>query len=96
MPDFLLRGIDSALAERIKAIARERNWAINDVLLHLLRRGLGEGVGETDAEPAGRQDIAHLSGTWAADEAAAFRSALEAFENLPEDESPVHLPNARR
>lgn len=89
MPDFLLRGIDAALAERIKAIARERNWAINDVLLHLLRRGLGEGG--ADATEPDRQDIAHLGGTWAADEAAAFRAALEAFKSLPEDESPVHV-----
>ncbi|MCE3001344.1 MAG: hypothetical protein LW860_01400 [Xanthomonadaceae bacterium] len=43
MPDFLLRGIDNALAERIKNIARERNWSINDVILSLVRRGLGEG-----------------------------------------------------
>ncbi len=90
MPDFLLRGIDNALAERIKTIAREKNWAINDVILHLIRAGLGDGVEAPGTQQASRQDIAHLSGTWAPDEAAAFRAALAAFETLPEDESPVH------
>ena len=91
MPDFLLRGIDATLAERVKAIARERNWAINDVLLHLLRRGLGEGEADGAVDMGNRQDIAHLSGTWAPDETAAFREALSAFENLPEDQSPVKV-----
>lgn len=88
MPDFLLRGIDNGLAERIKNIARERNWSINDVILHLVRAGLGEGDGFSNAEPQGGRDIAHLGGTWAPDESAAFRQALEAFENLPESDTP--------
>ena len=41
MPDFLLRGIDNHVAEKIKTIARERNWALNDVILQLLKQALG-------------------------------------------------------
>ena len=37
----MLRGIDGELAERIKTIARDRKWALNDVILHLLRQALG-------------------------------------------------------
>jgi hypothetical protein len=94
VPDFLLRGIDNALAERIKTVARERNWAINDVLLHLIRQALGEGEQPSQSPPESR-DIAHLGGTWAPDESAAFRAALEAFENLPEGVTPTFPPGRR-
>lgn len=88
MPDFMLRGIDGELAERIKTIARDRKWALNDVILHLLRQALG--LTEEDISSRGmRGDIATLGGTWAADEAAAFRAALEAFEGLPVEELPL-------
>lgn len=89
MPDFMLRGIDGELAERIKTIARDRKWALNDVILHLLRQALG--LTEEDISSRGmRGDIATLGGTWAADEAAAFREALQAFETLPADELPLN------
>jgi len=87
VPDFLLRGIDNGLAERIKSIARERNWSINDVILNLVRTGLGEANGE-EFTSTGSGDIAHLAGTWGPDESAAFRQALEAFEHMPETGTP--------
>lgn len=91
LPDFLLRGIDNALAERIKGIARERNWSINEVMLHLIRQALGMTTEDiAGARPS--QDIAVLAGTWAPDEAAAFRAALEAFERLPGDDPPGGPP----
>lgn len=90
MPDFLLRGIDSAVAERIKTIARERNWSINDVILHLLKQALGMSDEDiASAHAVSHQDIATLAGTWDPAESAAFRAALEAFENLPEDDAPL-------
>jgi hypothetical protein len=94
LPDFLLRGIDVAIAERIKMIARDRNWSINDVIIHLLKQALH--LTDEDITTSKHQDIAMLGGTWAPDEAAAFRSALEAFESLPEDESPVHATRKAR
>jgi hypothetical protein len=87
VPDFLLRGIDNGLAERIKSIARERNWSINDVILNLVLAGLGEATGEDFSRPA-TGDIARLAGTWGPDESAAFRQALEAFEHMPETGTP--------
>ena len=71
----MLRGIDGELAERIKTIARDRKWALNDVILHLLRQALG--LTEEDISSRGmRGDIATLGGTWAADEAAAGTDAI--------------------
>ena len=79
MPDILVRNIDEQLAERIKAIAREKQWSINDVILQLLKEGLGF-AGE-DIFRREMHDIAVLAGTWDPKETAAFRSAVEAFEN---------------
>lgn len=89
MPDFLLRGIDNAVAERVKALARDRNWSINDVILQLLKQALGLSEDDIAAGNAVHQDIATLAGAWDPDESAAFRAALEAFEQLPAEDGPV-------
>lgn len=79
MPDILVRHIDDALADRIKEIAREHQWSINEAILYALRRGVG-----LEAEDARDElhDIATLSGTWGSTETAAFRAALDAFERV--------------
>ncbi len=88
MPDFLLRGIDPSLAEQIKAVARDRKIPLNDAIIDLIRRGLtvadDGSVARVDAAASAEpRDIAHLSGTWAPDEAAAFRAAMEALQAIP-------------
>ncbi|MEP6484651.1 MAG: hypothetical protein ABJB01_09385 [Rudaea sp.] len=80
MPDILVRNIEESVAERIKAIARERNWSINDVILHVLRHSLG--MGGEDMTRREVHDVAVLGGTWDPGESAAFRTALEAFERI--------------
>lgn len=93
VPDILVRNIEETLAERIKTIARERNWSLNDVILHILRQGVG--LGGEDLANQVTQDIAMLSGTWDATESAAFRSAVDAFESLesgPSFEPPPRKP----
>lgn len=80
MPDILVRNIDDVLAERIKAIARERGWSINEVIVHVLRHSLG--FGGEDVARREIQDVAELRGTWNPNESAAFRKALEAFERV--------------
>jgi hypothetical protein len=82
VPDILVRNIEDAIAERIKAIAREREWSINDVVLHLLRQSLGLGLGEDDIFHREMHDIAVIGGTWDSRETKAFRSAVEAFEQI--------------
>lgn len=81
MPDIVIRHIDDAMADRIKAVARERKWTINEVVLHVLRHGLGLEHGD----PVWLQsnDIAHLAGTWGNEEAKAFNDAMKAFEDTP-------------
>lgn len=83
MPDIVVRHIDDAMAERIKTLARERKWSINDVILHALRYGLGLGGDAFGVEREFR-GIAHLGGTWRAEEAAAFQEALDALASAPE------------
>lgn len=92
MPDILVRHIDDELAERIKAVARERHWSINDVVLHVLNHGLGL----THGDPLWIKDadIAHLTGTWGPEEARAFKEAMSAMEDVP-DGSFAHFDEYR-
>jgi hypothetical protein len=80
VPDILIRNIEEIVAERIKAIARERDWSINEVIIHLLKRGLG--FEADDIFHREMHDIAVLAGTWDSRETAAFRNAVEAFEQV--------------
>ena len=80
MTDILIREVDEAIAERLRQIAVERNWPVNQVIVSALRYALG--LGGEDLAKRDRQDIAHLRGTWNAGEAAAFRDALSAFERV--------------
>jgi hypothetical protein len=82
MADFLLRDIDERVAERIKEMARQRGWPLNDVILHLVKQALG--LSEPDP-PAVPGDIARLLGTWDDDETRAFNEAMSAFDRLPDD-----------
>ncbi|MDF3983568.1 hypothetical protein P3W24_16655 [Luteibacter sp. PPL201] len=80
MPDIVVRHIDDQMAERIKSLARERRWSINEVILHALRHGLGLGPGDAFSEMLIEPgDIAHLTGAWDASEQAAFQEALAAL-----------------
>ena len=95
MPDILVRNIDDAIAERIKTLARERNWSINEVVVHLLRHSLG--MGGDDLAHREVHDVAVLAGTWDPKESAAFRTALEAFDKVEgkplfEGEQPPQKP----
>lgn len=81
MPDFLVRDIEPQVADRIKRIARERGWPINDVILRLIK----EALGMVQPEPPVPGDIARLSGTLEDDESRALAEAMKALQNLPDD-----------
>jgi hypothetical protein len=73
------------MADRIKQLAKERQWSINDVVLHALRHGLGMAVSgnvfaETMLDPG---DLTILSGQWDAEEKAAFQEAVRALSVAP-------------
>lgn len=79
MPDIVVRHIDDAMAERIKTLARERQWSINEVILHALRYGLGLGSDVFGSHEHEFRSVATLGGTWDATETAAFQEALDAL-----------------
>lgn len=78
MPDLLVKDIDAEIAERIKRMARDRGWPINDVVLSLLRQALGM----EKPEPPLPGDIARLTGTWEDEESRALKEAIEALRKL--------------
>jgi hypothetical protein len=78
MPDLHIKDIDSDLADRIKRIARDRGWPINDVVITLLR----EALGMQKPEPPLPGDIARLTGTWEDEESRALSEAIEALRKL--------------
>lgn len=82
MADFLLRDIDERVAERVKELARQRGWPLNDVLLHLIKQALGLSDPEPPPVPG---DIARLLGSWDDEETRAFNEAMSAFSGLPDD-----------
>lgn len=81
MPDFLVRDIEPQVADRIKRIARERRWPINDVILHLIKQALG--MAKPEAPLPG--DITRLGGNVSADENQVLAEAMKALEQLPDD-----------
>ena len=81
MPDFLVRDIEPQVADRIKRIARERGWPINDVILRLIK----EALGMVQPEVPLPGDIARLAGTFEDDESRALAEAMNALKELPND-----------
>ena len=82
MADILLRDVDIGMVERIKEIARERDWPIHDVLVHALKQGLGIIEPEPAKVPG---DIARLAGSFEDTETRAFDEALRALKQLEDD-----------
>jgi hypothetical protein len=93
MADFLLRDIDERVAERIKEMARQKGWPLNDVMLLLLKQALG--IIEPEPAPV-PGDIARLTGAWNDDEARAFQEAMAAMSSLPDDAPAYLVEEARR
>ena len=80
MPDLVIRHIDSLMAERIKSLAKDRHWSINDVVLHALRHGLGlSAAGQISSETMLDPGSLVLGGQWDLTEKAAFQEALQAL-----------------
>ena len=92
MADFLLRDIDERVAERIKEMARQKGWPLNDVILLLIKQALGLVDPEPPPVPG---DIARLTGAWSDDEARAFEEAMSAMTSLPDD-APAYLVDEMR
>jgi hypothetical protein len=80
MPDLVIRQVDHLLAERIHAFAKARQWSLNEVLLHALRRGLGVAENGQHAENSvDAGELALLAGPWNATEQAVFHETVQAL-----------------
>jgi len=80
VPDIVIRHIDSLMAERIKSLAKERQWSINDVVLNALRNGLGmSAAGQIFTETMLDPGNLVLAGQWDAREKAVFQEAVQAL-----------------
>lgn len=80
MSEIVLQYVDSLMAERIKSLARERQWTVNDVMLHALRNGLGISAAQQYSESRLEPDaFGDLGGHWEAAERGAFQEALHAL-----------------
>lgn len=77
-----LRSIDKLMMLRIKKEAAARNMSINQLILLLLRNGLGMGNKPTKII---HHDLDKLAGTWSKQEAKQFRKAIEDFEKIDKD-----------
>ncbi len=92
MPDILLRNIDAATFERIRAAASAQGCPLEDVSLRALQFAFG--LTTEDPAPRDRQDIATLRGVWNQGENQAFREAIEAFQRV--DSGPAFEPGRAR
>lgn len=80
MPDMVLQHVDSLLAERIRALARDRQCSPNDVMLHALRNGLGMSAAQHFSESLrDPESVTVLDGHWDDAEQGVFQEALRAL-----------------
>lgn len=80
MPDMMLRYVDSGMIERIRSLARERQWPVNEVMLYALRCGLGISTDRDLIESEhDAQTLAALPGQWDEGERVVFEEALRAL-----------------
>ncbi len=80
MRQLTLREISPELEREIRRIANERGTSINRSVKALLAEALG--VQQTSDK---RRDLSEFSGTWSEQEAAAFASATQVFEEIDEE-----------
>ena len=70
MTDIILHDIDPLLLDRIKRVAAQRSWSLQESLMHLLEHGLFA----CEAELAAR---------FTDSDAMALQSAISALEGIP-------------
>lgn len=98
MTDMILHHVESLLAERIRALAKERQCSVNDVMLHALRNGLGisaaQEFSETLRDP---ETLSRLNGNWEDAEQGIFQEAIHALAQTRATQfAPESLGHAER
>lgn len=81
MDQLTVRGFDKALAQRIRAVAKERGVSLNQAAVLLLRQGAGLTGG---ARRSGKvtQSLSKLIGAWSKAEFEDFEQALQPLERI--------------
>lgn len=80
MAELNIKNIDQATFERMRTVANERGWSMNELAVRALRYALG--VSNEHVFSQDRQDIATMRGVWNQNENQAFREAMEAFRQV--------------
>jgi len=79
-----IRSMDPELEAAIEAMCRERQWSVNQVATHLMRKGLGWTT-EAAPQPIGSR-LDSFWGVWNLDEAREFDAVVkEAFGQVDEE-----------
>jgi hypothetical protein len=78
-----VRGFESDLERRLRALARSERISLNEAALRLLRRGAGL-ERQPDLEPpeAVGSALDHLAGTWSEADVAEFAAAVRPTEQI--------------
>lgn len=80
MAELNIKNIDQATFERMRTVADERGWSMNELAVRALRYAIGMSNEHLFGED--RQDIATMRGVWNQNENQAFREAMDAFRQV--------------
>lgn len=84
MKQMTIRSMDPDLEDAIEKMSRERQWSINQVATHLMRKGLGL-TADAAPHPIGSQ-LDAFWGVWGKEESQAFDDAVvETFGRVDEE-----------
>ncbi len=87
MKQTTVRGIDAALARRLREEARRRGLSLNRTLILLLRQATGL-ARPSEPSPSGPNrftDLDHLAGTWSEQDAETFDRVVEGLRRIDKE-----------
>ena len=80
MPQLHIKYIDEMTYERMRVIADERGWSVDELAVRAIRYAIG--LSSEHVTGQDRQDIATMRGVWNQSENLAFHEAMEAFRQV--------------
>ena len=84
MKQMTIRSVDPDLENAIEEMCRQRQWSVNQVATHLIRKGLGLTT-EAAPQPIGSR-LDEFWGVWSAEETRAFDGAVVEFFGQVDEE----------
>ena len=82
MSTMTLRGLDDALANTLKQLARQEGVSLNTLVLRLIREATGF---DKRKRTTVYHDLDALAGTWTAEEEADFNGAIQPLETIDQE-----------